>query len=63
LTFWEHYVKGNACKIHFDIGHHRKKETLDYIHDDLWGLSTTLSHFEAKYFLLIVDDYLRKLWS
>lgn len=41
---------------------HQTKQTLDYIHSDLWGPFRVASHGGARYFLSIIDNYLRKVW-
>ncbi|CAD6245913.1 unnamed protein product [Miscanthus lutarioriparius] len=46
MKFYEHYVFG----------------TLDYVHADLWGLSRKPTYCGARYMLIIIDDYSRKVW-
>jgi len=44
LGFYEHCVKGKACKFWFKVGQQRMKGTFDYVHANMWAWSTTLSH-------------------
>ena len=62
LMFCEHFVYGKAYRAKFNARQQRTKDTLDYVHADLWGPTKTPSHSGARYFLSIVDDYSRKLW-
>jgi len=57
----EHCV-GKEHKISFGIGVHRTKDTLDYIHSDVWGLSQVPSKGGASYLLTLINDYFRKVW-
>ncbi|KAH9733855.1 hypothetical protein KPL71_017172 [Citrus sinensis] len=38
------------------------KQTLDYVHSDLWGPSQVSSHGGARYFITFIDDYSRRVW-
>lgn len=62
LEFCEHCVFGKQKRVSFSAGIHRTKGTLDYIHSDLWGPSRQVSKGGARYFLIFVDDYSRKVW-
>lgn len=46
----------------FNKAQQRTNESLDYIHVDLWGPKRNPSHSGARYFLSIVDYYLRKIY-
>lgn len=39
LEFCEHCVFGKQKNVSFSMGTHKTKDTLNYIHLDLWGLS------------------------
>lgn len=41
---------------------HRASQILEYLHSDLWGAAKVPTHGQSRYFLSIVDDYLRKWW-
>ena len=62
LMFCKHCIFGKQCKQKFKAGSHVNKGVLDYIHSDLWGSSPTISHGGAKYYVLFVDDFSRKVW-
>ncbi|GJU47298.1 retrovirus-related pol polyprotein from transposon TNT 1-94 [Tanacetum coccineum] len=40
----------------------RRKGVIDYVHADLWGPSWVESISGCRYFLLIIDDYSRRVW-
>ena len=44
-------------------GTHATKRILEYIHADLWGPEKTPTMGGARFFLSIVDDYSRKVWT
>ncbi|KAJ4708838.1 Retrovirus-related Pol polyprotein from transposon TNT 1-94 [Melia azedarach] len=60
--FCEECVMGKSCRARFNTATHRTKQTLDYIHADLWGPAQVVSLKGARYFLSIIDDYSRKEW-
>ncbi|KAH9697306.1 hypothetical protein KPL71_023556 [Citrus sinensis] len=62
LEFCEKCVFGKATRLKFNTGKHETKQTLDYIHSDIWGPSQIPSHGGARYFITFIDDYSRKLW-
>ncbi|KAH9704742.1 Integrase catalytic domain-containing protein [Citrus sinensis] len=62
LEFCEKCVFGKATRLNFNTGKHETKQTLDYIHYDIWGPSQVPSHSGARYFITFIDDYSRKLW-
>lgn len=53
---------GKTTKVSFKTAIHQTKQTLDYVHSDLWEPSRVPLHGGAKYFLSIIDDYSRKVW-
>ena len=62
LEFCEKCVFGKATRLKFNTGKHETKQTLDYIHSDIWGPSQIPSHGGARYFITFIDDYSMKLW-
>lgn len=49
-------------RVRFRVGKHYSKQTLKYVHSDLWGPSRTYTHGGNLYFLFIVDDFSRLVW-
>jgi len=48
----------------FSTAIHQTKETLDYIHSDLWESSRVPSKGNgSRYMLTFIDDFLRKVWA
>lgn len=62
LEFYEACLFGKSCRVKFIKGKQRTHGSFDYIRADLWGPATNPSHWGAKYFLSIVNDYSLKLW-
>ena len=62
LEFCEHCIYDKAKRLKFPVAAHHSKGTLDYVHNNLWGSVTVLSHSGARYFLSIIDDFSRKVW-
>lgn len=48
-------------KLPFKDGIHRSTSILEYLHADLWGLASTNTLSEFRFYLLIVDDFSRKV--
>ncbi|KAG8501441.1 hypothetical protein CXB51_003771 [Gossypium anomalum] len=63
LNFCEHCVFGEQKRVRFTRGIHNTKETLEYIHSDLWGPSRVPSRGGANYMLTFIDDFSRKVWA
>ncbi|KAG8493847.1 hypothetical protein CXB51_011132 [Gossypium anomalum] len=63
LNFCEHCVFGKQKRVRFTRGIHNTKETLEYIHSDLWGPSKVPSRGGANYMLTFIDDFSRKVWA
>lgn len=63
LDFCEVCVLGKQHRICFNTGTHLSKSKLDYVHADLWGPERICTHGNCRYFLSIVDDYSRKVWT
>ena len=62
LPFCEDCILGKAKRVSFKTATHTTKQTLDYVHSDLWGPARVNSHGGGSYFLSIIDDYSRKVW-
>ncbi|GJT16229.1 retrovirus-related pol polyprotein from transposon TNT 1-94 [Tanacetum coccineum] len=62
LKFFENCVFGKSTRVSFGGGQHTTEGVIDYVHTDLWGPSQVESMSGFRYFLLIVDDYLRRVW-
>lgn len=62
LHFCEDCVLKKATRVSFKTTLHNIKQTLDYTHLDLWGLSKITSYGGVRYFLSIIDDSYRKVW-
>ncbi|KAH9704469.1 hypothetical protein KPL70_011474 [Citrus sinensis] len=62
LKFCEKCVFRKATRLKFSSGRKETKQTLDYIHSDLWGPSQVPSLGGARYFVSFIDDYSRKVW-
>ncbi|XP_052296995.1 uncharacterized mitochondrial protein AtMg00300-like [Citrus sinensis] len=61
LKFCEKCVFGKATRLKFSLGRKETKQTLDYIHSDLWGPSQVPSLGGARYFVSFIDDFSRKV--
>ena len=62
FMFCKHCIYGKQCRQKFKAGSHVSKGVLDYVHSDVWGPSPTVSYGGAKYYVLFVDDFSRKVW-
>ncbi|KAG8474542.1 hypothetical protein CXB51_031315 [Gossypium anomalum] len=62
LNFCEHCVFGKQKRVRFTRGIHNMKETLEYIHSDLWGPFRVPSRGGANYMLTFIDDFSRKIF-
>nr|GFA06100.1 zinc finger, CCHC-type [Tanacetum cinerariifolium] len=62
LEFCKHCVLGKSTRGSFDRGHHTTEGVIDYVHADLWCPSQVELMSGCRYFLSIVDDYLRRVW-
>jgi len=61
LDFCEHCVFGKQHRVSFGTSVHKTKDTLDYIHSDVWSPSQVPSKGGASYLLILIDDYSRKV--
>lgn len=41
---------------------HRTKDTINYIHLNLWGSFSIMSKYRAQYLLLFINDHPIKIW-
>ena len=62
LQFCEKCVFGKVTRHRFNPGKKETKQTLDYVHSDLWGPSQVPSHGGARYFITFIDDYSKRVW-
>src|SRR5690606_22346411 len=63
LGFCEDCVLGKAHKQNFKKGNHTSKETLEYVHSDIWGAPSVMPSLAGKqYFITFIDDYSWKVW-
>ena len=53
---------GKATRQRFGTGKQETKNSMDFIHLDLWGPSQVPSHGGARYFMTLIDDYTKKVW-
>lgn len=63
LVVYEHCILRKKNGIKFGIDKHTTKEKLEYIQDDLWGLAPVHSLGGNIYYLCMMDDFIRKLWT
>ena len=63
LDFCEHCIRGKQHRLSFQLGSHKSKAILEYIHADLWGPEKIATQGGNSYFLSLVDDYSRKVWT
>lgn len=59
LDFCGHCVFGKQHRVKFNTTIHRTKDTLDYIHSNLWGPVPVILHCISRYFITFIDDYSR----
>ncbi|KAL5583565.1 hypothetical protein UlMin_016007 [Ulmus minor] len=62
LDFCEHCVLGKATRVKFSKSSNTTKETLGYVHSDLWGPTQKESIGGCRYFITFIDDCSRKVW-
>ena len=60
--FCKHCIYGKKCRKKFKAGSHVSKDVLEYVHSNVWGPSPTVSYEGAKYYVLFVDEFSRKVW-
>ena len=62
LRFCEECVLDKSSRVKFSTGVHNSKETLYYIHANLWGPAQTMSLGGARYFMSLNDEFSRMVW-
>ncbi|KAK9140786.1 hypothetical protein Scep_010467 [Stephania cephalantha] len=62
LKFCEHCVLGKQTLVKFGSAVHQTRETLDYVHSNVWGPAKNTSLGGNRYFVTFVDDYSRRVW-
>lgn len=62
LKFYEKSILSKSSRIRFNTAVNRSKGTLEYVYSDLQGPAQTISLSRARYFVSILDDYLRIIW-
>ncbi|TXG53987.1 hypothetical protein EZV62_019243 [Acer yangbiense] len=62
IEFCENYILGKQHRLSFSTAQHTSKQTLEYIHSDLWGPAKVPTHRGNHYFLSLIDDFSRKVW-
>lgn len=63
ISFYEYCTLEKQHKLHFNTGKHVIESVLEYIHSDLWGPSFTITQGANKYFLFLIDDFSRKVFT
>lgn len=63
LSFCDYCILGKHNRLHFLPRMHKSVSILEYLHTDLWGLASVITHTGFKYFLSIIDDFSRKNWT
>lgn len=63
MDFCEQCVLGKSKRVSFQTAIHKTKLPFEYIYSDLWGPSRTESHEGGKYFMSIIDEYSRRVWT
>jgi len=53
---------GRQRRIAFSTSQHKTKGLLDLIHMDVWGPSPVASIGGARYYVIFIDDFSRKVW-
>ena len=62
LDFCEQCVLGKATQVKFSKLSNTTKETLGYVHSDLWGPTQRESLGGGRYFITFIDNCSRKVW-
>ena len=55
-------ASSKATPIKFQVGIHKTKGILEYIHVDLWSPAKLQTNGDNRYFLSIIDDFSRRVW-
>ena len=62
IEFCENCILGKQHRLSFSTAQHTSKQTLEYVHSDLWGPAKVHTHGGNHYFLTLIDDFSRKVW-
>ncbi|KAE8683204.1 hypothetical protein F3Y22_tig00111213pilonHSYRG00462 [Hibiscus syriacus] len=62
FDFCKYCVLCKQTKVRFKTAKHTTQGILDYVHSDVWGLSTTSSLGGSRYYVTFIDDFSRKVW-
>ncbi|KAL8162078.1 LOW QUALITY PROTEIN: hypothetical protein V2J09_013567 [Rumex salicifolius] len=62
MRFCKFCVMGKQSKVSFKTSQHTTKGLLDSAHSDVWGPTRERSLGGARYFVIFIDDYSRKVW-
>lgn len=62
LWFCKECTLEQSYKTIFKIVVLSTKDTLNYLHEELWGPSQIKSLVRARYFLFVIYDYFRMAW-
>ena len=63
ISFCETCIMGKQHRQKFSKGNHCSTQILEYMHADLWGPDKTITHGGFRYFMSIVDDHSRMVWT
>lgn len=63
MELCEYCVLGKSKRVSFSEAKHTTTRPLEYIHSDIWRPSRTATHGGAKYFMKIIDDFTRRVWT
>ena len=55
-------MKNAGPQLPTQFSNFRASKPLELVYNDIWGPASVKSTFEAKYFILFVDDYSRYTW-
>jgi len=53
---------GKQHRVAFSKSQHKPKDLLDLIHMDLWGPSPIASIGGARYYVMFIDNFSRRVW-
>ena len=63
MDFCESCMYGKQKRVSFvRIGKENKKEILELVHTDIWGLAQVSSLGVSHYYVTFIDDATRNLW-
>jgi len=53
---------GRQRKVAFSTSQHKTKGLVDLIYTDVWGPSPVASIGSARYYVMFIDDFSRRVW-